>query len=167
LTEVLSPFADKEFVNFALQIPDVLAFTRFVQREMIIRYLPKVASVPWNKTRLPLNASAIRKGLHWRWERLNRNPFIRATIGRRYSRMNDNYLNTAEAIMTGSKDFVIKHIKNNPFLDEYFNMDRVHKLLDDHMSGKVNEYGKITALLTLALWHKLFVEGRGVEGNFR
>ena len=77
--------------------------------------------------------------------------------------MNDNYLNTSEAIRTGSRDFVIKHIRDNPFLDEYFNMDRVHQMLDDHMSGRADEYGKITALLTLSLWHKLFVEGKGFK----
>jgi asparagine synthase (glutamine-hydrolysing) len=163
LTEVLSPFTDKEFVNFALQIPDVLAFTRFVQKEMIIKYLPKVASVSWNKTRLPLNASWIRKGLHWRWERLNHNSLIRATIGRKYAMMNDDYLNIAETIRTGSRDFVIKHIKGNPFLAEYFKMDRVHQMLDDHMSGKSNEHGKITGLLTLSLWYKLFIDRGGIE----
>ena len=158
LTEVLSPFADKEFVNFALQIPDVLAFTRFVQREMIIRYLPKVASVPWNETRLPLNISRIRKSLHWRWESLIRNPLIRTTIGRRYAKMNDNYLNAHEAIRTGSRDFVEKSIHNNEFLAEYFKIDRVNELLDNHMNGKAHEPSKITALLTLALWGKMFVE---------
>ena len=166
LTEVLAPYADYEFVDFALQIPDVLAFTRFVQREMIIKYLPKVASVPHNETKLPLNASRIRKGLQWRWESLIRNPLIRATIGRRYARMNDNYMNSDTAIREGSREFVVKHIKENPFLSEYFNMDKLHQLLDEHMSGKRNEHGKITALLTLSLWHKLFVEGEGyIEKN--
>ena len=158
VADVLAPFADNEFVDFALQVPDVLAFTRFVQREMIIRYLPKVASVPWNETRLPLNISRIRKSLHWRWESLIRNPLIRATIGRRYAKMNDNYLNTHEAIMTGSRDFVEKHIRNNEFLAEFFKMDRVNELLDNHMSGKAHEPSKITALLTVALWGKMFVE---------
>ena len=125
---------------------------------MIIQYLPRVASAPWNKTKLPLNASWIRKGLHWRWERLNRNPLIRATIGRRYAKMNDNYLNTHEAIRTGSRDFVEKSIRNNEFLAEYFKMERVNQLLDDHMNGNAHEPGKITALLTLALWGKMFVE---------
>ena len=40
-------------------------------------------------------------------------------------------------------------------------MDRVHKMLEEHMDCKRNEYGKIMALLTLSLWHKLFVEGQG------
>lgn len=167
VANVLAPFADNEFVDFALQVPDVLAFTRFVQREMTVKHLPKVASVPWNTTKLPLNASRIRKGLQWRWEGLIRNPLIRATIGRRYAKMNDNYLNTHEAIKTGSREFVEKHIRNNEFLAEYFNMDRVHQMLDGHMSGKSNEYGKITALLTISLWYKLFIEGEGFKSVFK
>lgn len=166
VAEVISPFLDLEFVEFAYHIPPPLAIYQNCYRKMIIKHLPKVASVPHNETRLPLNASWIRRGGHWRWERLNRNPLVRSTIGRRYARMNDNYLNTDEAIRTGSKDFVIKHIKDNPFLSVYFNMDKVHQMLDEHMSRKSNEYGKITALLTLSLWHKLFIEGEGFRGAF-
>ena len=158
IANVASPFLDSEFVEFIYHVPAELMIYQNVYRKMIVKHLPKVASVPHNETRLPLNASTIRKGLHWRWERLLKNPLIRATMGRRYARMNDNYLNTNEAIRTGSRDFVMKHIKDNPFLAEYFNMDRVHQMLDDHMNRKSNEYGKITALLTLSLWHKLFVE---------
>jgi hypothetical protein len=72
--------------------------------------------------------------------------------------MNDNYLNTHEAIKTGSREFVEKSIRNNEFLAEFFKMDRVNELLDNHMGGKAHEPGKITALLTLALWGKMFVE---------
>ena len=65
-----------------------------------------------------------------------------------------------------ARDFVEISIRNNEFLAEYFNMDRVHQMLNNHMSGKSNEYGKITALLTLSLWHKLFIEGEGdIEKN--
>ncbi len=158
--DVLSPFTDNDFVDFILNLPREYLIEQNLYRKMIIKYFPEVASVPWNRTKLPLNASWLRKGLHWRWERLNRNPFVRATLGRKYAKLNDDYLNTAEAIRTGSRDFLIEHIKNNLFLAEYFDMDRIHEMLDDHITGKSNEYGKITALLTLSLWHKLFIEGK-------
>ncbi|MBE9572974.1 MAG: hypothetical protein IMF11_20305, partial [Proteobacteria bacterium] len=161
VAEVSSPFLDVEFVEFAYHIPPPLAIYQNVYRKMIVKHLPKVASVPHNDTKLPLNASRIRKGLQWRWESLIRNPLIRATIGRQYAKLNDNYMNSDAAIRGGSRDFVAKHVKDNPFLSEYFNMDKVHQMLAEHMSGKRNEYGKITALLTLSLWHKLFVEGEG------
>ena len=166
VANVASPFLDRDFVDFILHVPPVLMVGRNLYIKMIIKHLPKVASASYNKTRLPLSASRIRRGLHWRWERLNRNPLVRVTIGRRYAKMNDNYLNTDVAIRTGSRNFIIKHIKDDPFLAEYFSMDRVHQMLDEHMSGKRNEHGKITALLTLSLWHKLFVEGEGyIEKN--
>ena len=129
-------------------------------RKMIVKHLPKVASVPLNETKLPLNASRIRKGLHWRWEGLMRNPFIRATIGRRYARLNDNYYNTHEAIRTGSRNFVEKSIRKNEFLAEFFKMKKVDELLNDHMSGKAHEPTKITALLTFGLWGKMFADNQ-------
>ena len=158
IAEVISPFLDVEFVEFAYHIPPPLAIYQNVYRKMIVKHLPKVASVPHNDTKLPLNASRIRKGLHWRWESLIRNPLIRATIGRRYAKMNDNYLNTHEAISTGSRDFVEKSIRNNQFLAEFFKMEKINELLDNHMNGKAHEQSKITALLTFALWGKMFVE---------
>lgn len=161
LGTVLSPFTDNDFIDFVLQLPREYLMEQSLYRKMFIKYFPKVASVPWSKSGLPLNASWIRKGFHWRRERLNKNPLVQATIGRKYSRMNDSYLNTNEAIRTGSKDFIIRHISDNSFLSEYFDMNRVHQMLDDHMSGKNNEYRKITALLTLSVWHKLFVDGKG------
>lgn len=158
VAEVTSPFLDCEFVDFIYHVPSELMIFQNLYRKMIVKHLPKVASVPHNETKLPLNASRIRKGLQWRWEGLIRNPLIRATIGRRYARMNDNYLNTHEAIKTGSRDFVEKSVRNNEFLAEFFKMEKINELLDDHINGKAHEPSKITALLTLALWGKMFVD---------
>ncbi|MDL1969041.1 MAG: asparagine synthase-related protein [Deltaproteobacteria bacterium] len=158
VAEVASPFLDCDFVDFIYHVPSELMIFQNLYRKMIVKYLPKVASVPHNETKLPLNVSWIRKGLQWRWEGLIRNPLIRATIGRRYAKMNDNYLNTHEAIKTGSRDFVEKSVRNNEFLAQFFKIERVNELLDNHLSGKAHEPSKITALLTLALWSKMFVE---------
>lgn len=157
LGNVLSPFTDNDVIDFTLQMPREYLMEQSLYRKMFVKYLPEIASIPWSKSRLPLNASRIKQGLHWRWQRLNKNPLIKATIGRSYSRMKDSYLNTDEAIRAGSKDFVVSHIMNNPFIAEYFNIDRVHHMLDSHMSKTGNEYRKIMALLTLSLWHKLFI----------
>lgn len=163
LGNVLSPFTDNDVIDFALQMPREYLMEQSLYRKMFVKYLPEVASVPWSRSGLPLNASRIRQGLHWRWQRLQKNPLVKAIIGKNYSRMNDSYLNISEAIRAGSKDFVVSHIISNPFIAEYFNIDRVHQMLDNHMSKTSNEYRKITALLTLSVWHKLFIEGRGLE----
>ena len=72
--------------------------------------------------------------------------------------MNDNYLNTRAATRTGSRDFVERSIRNNEFLAQFFKIESVNELLDNHLSGRAHEPSKITALLTLALWGKMFVE---------
>lgn len=163
VANVLCPFIDNDFVDFILHVPASLVIFQNLYRKMIVKYFPNLASIPHNETRLPLNAGRIRKGLKWRWDRMNKNPIIRSTIGRRYSRMNDNYINSASAIRGGSREFVIKNIRNNDFLAEYFKMEKVHEMLDNHMEGKKDEQMKILALLTLALWHKLFIEGEGFK----
>ncbi len=160
VAEVLSPFLDHDFVRFIYHVPSELMIFQNLYKKMIIRHLPKVASVPHNETKLPLNASWIRKGLQWRWESLIRNPLIRATIGRHYAQMNDNYQNTHEAIRTGSRDFVEKSIRDNEFLAQFFKMTKLNELLDNHISGKVHEPTKITALLTFALWGNMFVDNQ-------
>lgn len=159
VTNVVSPFLDGEFVEFIYHVPSELMIFQNVYRKMIVKHFPKVASVPYNETRLPLNASWLRQGLHWRWDRINHHPLIRSTIGRRYAKMNDDYIRSNEAIRTGSSDFVEKVLRNNEIIAEYFNIDRVNQMLDDHFKGKANEYAKITALLTFALWGKLFIKG--------
>jgi asparagine synthase (glutamine-hydrolysing) len=163
VAEVVAPFLDNDFVEFAYHMPPTLSIYQNIYLKMIVKHLPKVASVPYNKTRLPLNASKTREGLQWRWEKLAKNAVVRATIGKKYTKLNDNYLNSGNAIRSGSRDFVVSHIKNNPFIAEYFSLNHVHQMLDNHLAGKRNEYGKITALLTLSLWHNLFIEPRGYD----
>jgi asparagine synthase (glutamine-hydrolysing) len=160
VAEVASPFLDRDFVQFVYHVPAELVVFRNLYKKVIVKYLPRVASVPHNETKLPLNASWVRKGLQWRWERLMRNPLIRVTIGRQYARLNDNYHNTHEAIRTGSRDFVEKSIRNNEFLAQFFKMRKLNELLDNHINGKVHEPTKITALLTFALWGKMFVDNQ-------
>ena len=160
VAQVVSPFLDNEFIEFIYHVPPELMIFKNLYRKMIVKHLPKVAGVPHEDTQLPLNASRIRKGLHWRWERLNNNPLIRDTIGRRYfkTKWADDYRRTNEAIRTGSKDFVEQAVRNSEIVAEYFNIDKVNQLLDNHFSGKVREYTKISALLTFALWGKMFVD---------
>jgi asparagine synthetase B (glutamine-hydrolysing) len=162
---VISPFVDSLFLTSMLHYPPLLMLKASLYKNLISDFLPQAASAPWNKTRLPINASNLRKAIHWRWQVLMKNRFVRSTIGKRYAMMHDNYLKSNEAIRTGSKDFVLKNIKNNSFLAEFFDMDKVHKLLDDVIGGNNNDYGKITALLTLSLWHSLFVEGNGFKSR--
>ena len=74
--------------------------------------------------------------------------------------MNDNYLNTEEAIRTGSRNFVEKHLRNNEFLAEFFRTEKIDELLDNHLSRKAHEPNKITALLTLSLWARMFLDNQ-------
>ena len=77
-----------------------------VYSKMIVKHLPKVASVPHNETRLPLYESRIRQGLHWRWKKLLKNRVVKATIGRKYARMNDIWLIGKHRALLSIEDLV-------------------------------------------------------------
>jgi asparagine synthase (glutamine-hydrolysing) len=157
LGKVITPFTDNNFIDFASKLSEKNLTKQNLYKKMIIKYLPEVASVPYEKTRMPLNASRIREGLQWRWDRLNRKPFIKATFGRKYAKYNNNYLNSDYAIRTGSKDFVMRCIKDNIFLTEYLYMDKVINLLEEHLNGKKDEREKITKILTLSIFSNIFL----------
>lgn len=153
---VLAPFLDHEFVNYVLHIPSTLLIHQNLYSNVIANYLPALARVPYNETRLPIQASKWRRGLQWRWEKWNKHKCVQATLGRNWKKRNDNYIRSADAIRNGSKEFVVDHIKSCPMVHDVFNKTEIDHMIQNHLSGKSNEPLKILALLTLALWHKHF-----------
>jgi asparagine synthase (glutamine-hydrolysing) len=151
-------FVDNDVIRFNLHSPPELLMDQNIYKKMIIKHLPEVAGISYNLNSRPLHESRLKAGLRWRWEKLNRNPLIKSTIGRGYARRNDNYLRSGEAIRRGSRDFIVSNIRNSSFLKEYLETDRINQMLDDHINERQYSPRKITTLLTLSLWHKLFVE---------
>jgi len=46
---------------------------------------------------------------------------------------------------------------------EYFDMGFVKEMLDEHVSGKVDQGYRIWTLLNLELWHRLFIDSDDVS----
>ncbi len=153
---VIAPFVDNEFVDYILHIPANLLINQKLYSNVMVKYMPELARIPYNETRLPINASWCRKGLQWRWEKWNRNPLIQATVGRKWKKMNDNYIRSAEAIRSGSREYVVDHIKGCPLIEEFFVRCEVDRMIDSHLSGTSHNQMKILSLLTLSLWNRLF-----------
>ena len=158
-------FVDNDVIKFNLHSPPALLINQNIYKKMIIKHLPEVAGISYNLNSRPLHESRLKAGIRWRWEKLNRNPLIKATIGRGYSRRNDNYLRSGEAIRRGSGDFIVRNIRNSPFLKEYLKIDRINQMLDEHINERQYSPRKITTFLTLSLWHKLFVEKSGLSST--
>lgn len=153
---VLAPFLDQGFVNYVLHIPSTLLIHQNLYSNVIANYLPTLARVPYNETRLPIHASRWRRGLQWRWEKWNKHEWVQATLGRNSKKRNDNYIRSADAIRNGSKEYVVEHIKGSSMIYDVFNKKEIDHMIENHLSWKSNEQLKILALLTLALWHKHF-----------
>lgn len=155
---VMAPFVDNDFVDYVLHIPSTLLINQHIYTNVMTHHLPGLASVPYNETRLPINASRWRKGIQWRWEKLNKNRLFQETLGVKWRKMNDNYIQSANAIRNGSKEYVIDIIKSSPIICDYFNINEVSRMIDNHLNEKTNDQMKILSLLTIALWHKMFIE---------
>lgn len=81
---MLTPFLDRDVVDFSLRIPYELFHGKKLYKRMIRNHLPKVASVPYADSGLPISDAPIRAALHWRMEKLMRHiPRLQKHINRR------------------------------------------------------------------------------------
>lgn len=159
LVGVIAPFIDNEFMDFILKVPLDFLEEQSLYKKMIVKYLPEVARIPHTETGLPLARSWFGEGIHWRWDRFYRYYLPRWT-DRKWGNHNfKDYSHPNESIRTGSREFFLKKLKNNPFLAEYFDMDQLHNLLNDHMDGKTYQEELLCALLAFALWAEIFIDG--------
>lgn len=67
--KTITPFLDRDVVDFACRIPYELLGGKLLYKHMIRDHLPKVAALPYGETGLPLTKSPLREALHWRVQR--------------------------------------------------------------------------------------------------
>lgn len=81
---VLTPFLDRDVVDFSLRIPYELFHGKTLYKRMIRNHLPKVASVPYADSGLPISDAPIRAAMHWRMEKLFRHfPRLQRHLSKR------------------------------------------------------------------------------------
>lgn len=68
--KAITPFLDREFVDFTLRIPFPLFHGKVLYKQMIRHHLKDVASIPYAVTGLPLTKSPLREALKWRADAL-------------------------------------------------------------------------------------------------
>jgi asparagine synthetase B (glutamine-hydrolysing) len=66
----ITPFLDRDVVDFASRIPYELLSGKLLYKHMIRDHLPAVAAIPYGKTALPLSHAPLRTALHWRLQKL-------------------------------------------------------------------------------------------------
>ena len=159
-TNVLAPLYDNDLVDFCLAIPPQLRAHGYIHKKMIIEHLPKVARINYQSLFLNVNSTfsvennkflstinRVQKGFRRRLPIANRN------ISGDYPR-SCFYYNTW--IRTASRNFVLGVFDQKEYLEDYFNIDAVDDLVNDHMEGKRHEFRMICALITFSLWRQRF-----------
>jgi len=157
-SRVLDPYADTDFVDFILRVPVEMRAGKRIVKEMIVKYIPEVARIPYAKTGLPLaDATRFQYMLYPYWDLFYSRILPRITSGR----WGHNFRLAAhhnEGLRMGSRDFVMDILSQREYFEDYFNMDMINSMIIDHMEGRKNEFRKICVLVTFALWRKQFCQ---------
>lgn len=81
---IVTPFLDRDVVDFSTKIPLALFHNKTLYKRMIRDHLPDVAAVPYAETGLPLSHAPLRAALKWRVDQvLRRLPRLRRGLARR------------------------------------------------------------------------------------
>lgn len=148
--EVRLPFADYDFVNFCLKMPQIFKEEDFICRELMNMYYAPFARVMQEGTGLSLRPG--------RWERkfveitnkLLGNPVYRRRPAYDYNRF----------YRTALKDFAQRILFSQKFKNrQIFNQEAVEHVVNDHMEGRGNYAPQLGVLVTFELWNRLFMDG--------
>lgn len=148
------PFCDNDLVEFALQIPPGLQLERQLITKVFVRAFPELAKIPYTQTGLPMVACAreivlrARRLVAWHLEKKGLGRFVPGS--RPYQRYD-------EWFRTVLRGWVEETLLQPESLERgHFNPDRVRQIVTEHMNG-ANHTVKIGSLLSLELWHRLFL----------
>ena len=153
---VSTPFADKEFINFALRLPVEQRHHKKAYLGMICRYLPQLARIPRSGEGLPLIHSRLRASLHWRWVLFERNTLPKLTGGKVGGHNYGPFVHCAEWFRNFSREFIEKTLINNPILEEHFQMERLNEMVLSFLDNTADRdlMNAVAALMTYVLFRQ-------------
>jgi asparagine synthase (glutamine-hydrolysing) len=143
----ITPFLDRDVVDFATRIPYELLSGKLLYKHMIRDHLPAVAAVPYGKTGLPLSGAPVRAALQWRLQRwLTRFPGLAKRISQRQS----NFLFQERIVGEGETFQALSGALDNlaPVLD----LPKTRAQYHDLLAGRVRPADQIGAFLPPALF---------------
>jgi asparagine synthase (glutamine-hydrolysing) len=150
------PFFDYDFVDFIQTIPPKQRTLCRFYRKLVSEKFPKMASIPYQRTGLPIHASTFSVLVKRLGEnlsnRLQQKMRKRSLPRRRALADTDSWFRYELA------DFIRDILLNTDArYKQYLNRPCVENIIEKHLSGKQNLSTQIGALLTFELWLKLFV----------
>lgn len=155
--EVRGPFYDNDLVAFMLTVPSGLRLDGYLYGLGLITAYPELAKVPLSTTGLPMVAcfrntqEQFARQLRWRLRDAGL-TFVAPPNGQRPYADYDGWMRTT-----------LRRWVEDTLLDQralgrgYFNPDYVRNLVAEQLGG-ANHACKLGGLLSLELWHRLFVD---------
>jgi len=160
VSRVRAPFLDNELVDFLQTVPVEYRQGKRLIREMIRRFHPDLAAIPVDKNGIAIyDGSRIRRLFRGRWRWLTHHVVPAVSGGRFRVHRWSEYAHYDEWLRTGCHDFVRATLNQTEYLEDVFDIDRVHNLVERHLSGQVNAFEKICALMTFVIWGRNLVGG--------
>ena len=153
---VATPFADKEFIDFALRLPPHQRFLQKVYIGMIAKEFPRLARIPRAGEGLPLVHSRFRASLHWRWVLFERHTLPKLTGGRLGGYPYGDYAHCAQLFRSANRRFLEGTLIDNPVLESHFQMGGVKRLVEDFLNDASERdlMESIAALISFALFRE-------------
>jgi asparagine synthase (glutamine-hydrolysing) len=155
-TIVRMPFTDRDLIDYVLSLPPGLRFDRYLIKKAFISLFPDLAKVPYTATGLPMLPSIrtilMQADHHLRW--YLRNHGVKWTPVKKSLPYADyNYW-----FRTVLSEWVEDILLDKNSLDRgYFKADAIRSLVSEHMNG-ANHAAKLGALISLELWHRIFID---------
>lgn len=150
------PFADNDLVDFSLRLPPGLRQDRYLVRQAFVQTFPRLAQIPITPSGLPMvdcgREIRIRAGRLLRWHLVNRGllkgPYIKSKP----------YANYNVWFRTNLRDWVEANLLSDRSLGRgYYAPQVIKRLVQAHMDGE-NLAVQLGALLSIELWHQLYLD---------
>ena len=155
VARVRTPFLDNDLVDFLQTVPVEHRQGKGLIREMMKQYHPDLSAIPVDKDGIAIyDHSAIRRFVRGCWRWLTHHAVPAVSGGRLKVHRSSAYAHYDEWLRTGCPDFVRATLNQPQYLDDVFQVDRVHDLVERHLSGRVNAFEKISALMTFVIWRR-------------
>ncbi|MGA9532819.1 MAG: asparagine synthase-related protein [Anaerolineales bacterium] len=155
-TIVRLPFADNDLVDFGLQIPPGMLLNRRLFADAFVAADPEMAQIPFTPSGEPLVACARKLVIDGqklvRWHLSNRGLGRLAGEGIRPYKDYDGWFRGP------LRPWIEELVLSRSFEARgYLRSEVVRRLFDEHMAG-ANHAVRLSAILTLELWHRMYVD---------
>jgi asparagine synthetase B (glutamine-hydrolysing) len=162
--EVRCPFFDQRILELIGALtPQQRSSDKPLQRHAIHALKPALARIPWERTGLPLTAWSCKTHISRAFRVLRRKTgsFIQHQMGKVPQKANADKMIDYDAMIRTSPELRqrIAAILLDQWTDgsRLFDRENLRLLLDQHLDGAGNYAEMIGRLLTVEIWHQLFV----------